>query len=505
MNQLAAALRRDKLLTAAFVLLATAHLLPLLLVRHLPMGDAPAHLAVVEIWRTPEGQGLMGQAYERRGGLPPYLTYYGALRVLGSVISLEAANKLLIVGYALVLPLSLAYLLAAFGRDRRLALLGFPLIYNVCFIHGFIANLIALPLLLGALGLLQRYLLTPSLRRELLLALLVAALYFTHLLAAVPFAIAGPIVFFAHVRRPRAIVRRSLFVWPTLAVAIGWTLRSSAGQGFSGPQRTPGLNMVVALDWLNNFLVGSVDEIVLLTMLGTLIACLLLPAGRPATSALPRGHWALGVSALALAALYFVTPGHLSRPWYHWATNVRLVLPALLLLLTLPQARLSGPRALLLAPLVGVMLFGAVVTAQGFRRFDATVRHLDRILPAIPANRRVLSLVYDETDGVHQGFPLRHLPLLYQVRSGGYMPYDFDMPMMPIGYRQPVTPAPFFKNPLDFRYAEHGRYYDYFLAIFRSAGEAPPTIAGATVDQVRLVKASGRFALYRNVGGRSRR
>ncbi|MBK6848123.1 MAG: hypothetical protein IPG96_11510 [Proteobacteria bacterium] len=482
------------------MLLAGAHLLPLLLARHLPMGDVPAHLAVVQIWRTPVGQGLMGQAYEHRSVLPPYLTYYGTLRLLGSVLSLEAANKLILVAYVLALPLSLAYLLGAFGRDRRLALLGFPLIYNVCFTHGFVANLLALPLLLGTLGLLQHYLRGPTLRRELLLALLVAAVYFTHVLAAAPFAIAAPIVFFAHVRRPRAVLRRSLFVWPTLAFALVWTLHSAGGQGFGGPHRTPAVNLVVALDWINNFLVGSVDELALLAVAGTLIACLLLPARGADAVALPRGHWALGASALAITACYFVAPGHLDQPWYHWATNVRLVLPALLLLLTLPQARLSGARALLLAPLVVLTLWSAVVTAQGFRAFDATVRHLDRVLPAIPADRRVLSLVYDETDGVHQGFPLRHLPLLYQVRQGGYMPYDFDMPMMPIGYHGAATPAPFFKNPQDFRYAEHGRYYDYFLAIFRAPGEAGPTLAGATTEQVRLVTQSGRFAVYQNLG-----
>ena len=500
MKGLAALLRRDKLLTLAFLLLTGAHLLPLLLARHLPMGDVPAHLAVVQIWRTPTDEGLMGRAYEHRSVLPPYLTYYGSLRLLGRVVGLETANKLILVAYVLALPLSLAYLLGAFGRDRRLALLGFPLIYNVCFTYGFVANLLALPLLLASLGLLQHYLLAPTLRRELLLALGVAALYFTHLLAAAPFAVAAPIVFFAHVHRPRAVLRRSLFVWPTLAFALVWTLHSAGGQGFGGPHRTPAVNLVVALDWINNFLVGSVDELALLAVAGTLIACLLLPARGPTEPALPRAHWAIGAGALAIAALYFVAPGHLDRPWYHWATNMRLVLPIVLLLLTLPQARLSGARALLLLPLIAVTLWSAAVTVQGFRRFDATARHLDRVLPSIPANRRVLSLVYDESDGVHQGFPLRHLPLLYQVRQGGYMPYDFDMPMMPIGYHGGPTPAPFFKNPQDFRYAEHGRYYDYFLAIFRAPGEAGPTLAGATTEQVRLVTQSGRFAVYQNLG-----
>ena len=49
-------------------------------------------------------------------------------------------------------------------------------------------------------------------------------------------------------------------------------------------------------------------------------------------------------------------------------------------------------------------------------------------------------------------------------------------------------------------YAELGRYYDYFLAIVHAPGEAGPTLAGATTEQVRLVTHSGRFAVYQNLG-----
>ena len=95
--------------------------------------------------------------------------------------------------------------------------------------------------------------------------------------------------------------------------------------------------------------------------------------------------------------------------------------------------------------------------------------------------------------------PFRHFPFLYQVRRGGYMPNGMFEPMMPVRYSRTVTPAPHPLDPEGFDFREHGRYYDYFIVVFRHADTY--TTFGGAGDRVRLLKSSGRFAVYQKTPG----
>lgn len=486
----------DKVFVLLYLALCAVYLAPVVLLRHLPMQDGPAHLALVQIWRHLDGDGVIAREYVARGGLPPYVTYYSLLRLLGGVLSLEAANRVILGAYVISLPLAVSYLATRFGRDRRYGLLAFPLIYNTPFVYGFTSNVVALPIFVVTIALLKEYLDRPKWTKELALALLVILLYFSHVLVAAAFAVGGPIVFFSQVHPPLRILRRCLFALPAMIIALLWSRGQTESSGFDGQYLSVSENITWLFSWTNDVQLGSVDEVALLVLGATLLLC---TTARVQSLALPRAQWSVALAALGVLALFFAAPAHTTKPLYHWATNVRLVVPALLLLLVVPRAELRGRQLGLLLPALAMFTYSGTSLFQSFSKFDAEVRHLDAVVSVIPENRRVLPLIFDQSDGLHQGYPMRNILLTYQAQKPGYMPEGLVSDNTPIAFRTQRTPGPFYKTPSDFRYSAHGRYYHYYLAGF-SKGQEPPETLAHSDGKVRLLKRSGRFAAYENVG-----
>jgi hypothetical protein len=488
----------DLTFSGLFALLSVTFLLPLAVTRILPLQDAPGHLAVVQIWRNLHVPGPMSESFRSVDRLSPYITYYWVLRLLGTLMSLEAAQKLVLAVYVVSLPASLAYALRRFGHDRRYALLSFCFIYNTSFIYGFISNVLAIPLFLLALGLLRSYLDRPSLGREIAVALVVLSVFLTHLLLAGALALALPIVFFSRVQTWREVLRRGLFVLPTLVLACWWVMHSMGEGRFTGNHIPPGANIPWFIQWTNDVLVGDADEIALLTVAASwiLAAAFSVPSG--AARVLPRGHWALGVSGIVVLTAAFFLPKHTSTPVYHWATNCRFVVPAVLLLLAGGPASLTGRRFWVLAPgLAGTLWMGANLIAS-FREFGALVGPLDAVIAAIPERKRVLPLTYHEEDGIHRTNALRQVLYYYEIRKFGYVPYLAE-PYPAVTWKTSAAPHPSHFRPTDFDYQRHGRYYDYFLTTSPPGQQPGPTFPGAG-GNVRLVAQGGRFAAYENIG-----
>jgi hypothetical protein len=495
LQRVADAVRADPVFYSLFALLSVVFLLPLFMTRILPLQDVPGHLAVAQIWRHLSDPGPMGQSFRSSGELSPYLTYYWLLRALGALMSLESAQKLLLVLYVVGLPAALAYTLRRFGHDRRYALLSFALVYNTPLIYGFMSNVIALPLFVVALGLLRAYLDRPSLGREVGLAVVVVLVFLTHLPMAGALAVALPVVFFTGVGSWRLIVRRGLFVLPTLLLGTWWLVHSVKQGPTSGVHLPPSGNMPWFLQWTNDVLVGSADEVALLLVGASwVLAAMLSVSGR----SLPRGHWALGVAGMLVLTAAFFLPKHGTTPVPHWATNCRFVVPALLLLLGALPASLAGRRIWVLAPgLAGTLWMGGNVIAS-FREFGALTAPLDSVIAAIPERKRVLPLTYNERDGIHQGFALRQALYYYEIRKLGYVPYLVDG-YPAVTWKTAATPHPSHFRPTDFDYQRHGQYYDYFMTTLGPGQEAGPTFPGAGAN-VRLVAKGGRFAAYENIG-----
>ncbi|MBK9264948.1 MAG: hypothetical protein IPM54_34845 [Polyangiaceae bacterium] len=487
----------DKLFAIVFVLLLVVYLYPIFAFKYLPMQDMPAHLAIVRIWSEIGTDSVLGQTYAARETHSPYIVTYGLLRLLSHVVSLHDAGKIVLFGYAASLPLSVAYTLRGFGRDPRLSLLAFAFIFNRQFVLGFFSSLVSIPLVIFGIGLLKRYLDAPSLRREATLAAFVVLLYFTHGLAALCFAIAAPIVFFSHEWRPLRILRRSLFVLPSLAIFLLWARRSSSGKPFAAHFSSVTANMVELVNWSINVLRGDTDEYVLVAVVATILLCAAFVARRPIRV---RRSFSMAAAGIGLLTAFFLLPSHISQPIDHWGTGGRVVIPGLLLLLGLPSIDLRGIRIALLIPALTVMLAGHAKLGKAMADFDRQARHLDTVIAAMPADKRVMCLVYQKEHPAFEASPFWHFLTYYQVQKGGATSDGLVNESTPVKWRGAPLPSLFpHVASTAFKYADVGSSFDLFLVLWPEKTEPSSSFPGAR-HNVRLLAKSGRFAVYENVG-----
>ncbi|MCA9669002.1 MAG: hypothetical protein KC503_25580 [Myxococcales bacterium] len=491
--------REDRLFAALFGALLLLYTLPLAIPRVLPLQDYAAHPRIVSVWRAldaPDAK-LMRSGYERRSALVPYASFYFTMRALGSVMSLEAAQRVILVVYGWALPLGLLYLLLAFGRDRRYALLAFPLIYNTPFIYGLLPQVLSYPMVLFALGLYKRSLDAPSVARDVGLAVLASVLYLTHLVGFTAFGLAAAVMWAGHVRSLRDGLRHGLFALPSLGLLFIWSTSRIASGELEVRFAPPAEKLAQLSPILNDVLLGMVDELALLGLAATLLCALVIGSReRP-----PRADWTLAGGAMAVLVGYFALPADVLKPNLNLGTSGRLLCVAVLLLCGLPRARLRGRAALVLAPaLLTSVVLGATLTST-FTTFGEQAGRIDEVLAKLPAQRRVLPLIYDAHDGVHRGEPLMHIVKLYQVRKGGYLPQAPVTDVAPFRLRGGVaTPQPVWRLPKTFHYLLHGAFYHYFFVIYGAGEKVLDAPVGATPAQAKLVAKAGRFALYKNIG-----
>jgi hypothetical protein len=500
--------RQDRVFFVLFALLAALYVAPVLLVRYPPLTDYIAHARIVELWRHADSgaQTLLATEHVAQSWLQPYTGYHIILRGVSALLPLELANKLFLIFYVLALPLSFVYLLSVLGRDRRLALFCFPLIYNSPLIFGLLPQVYALPILVFAIARLIRLLEQPTLRRELMLAALTVLLFFMHLSAFFAFGLAAIVIFFSHiiaasralqlglVATTRLAVRRGLFTLPALSVALLWRLTSDV------PSYEPvfvdlGVTFSRLFWGIIEIWPDQLDELLLITLFASALLLLMADVGaKDASDGTHTADWAVPAAGFVVLASAFCLPAATAKPVVVWGPNLRVVLPAVLLLLPLLRNSLRGKRALLLVPLLVMVLFHGVQINIRFVRFDRMARHIEPLLAAMKPNRRLLPLSLGAQDYQHNGGALLRLPELYQLRKGGFIPYlRVGGPAIPVRLKR-KAPLPQYDLALNFDYKRHGDY-DYFLVIWpsrlRSVGALPT--AG---KNVRLVKKSGRFALF---------
>ncbi len=123
----------------SFALALVASLLPLWLVRYLPMIDVPQHLSMIQVWnQLGDPDSPFHQFFMHRPGFTPYLTYYWVVSTLGVLLPLEAANRVFVSACVVGLPLATLALLRSLGRSPWLALLACPLAYDFSLRYGFL-------------------------------------------------------------------------------------------------------------------------------------------------------------------------------------------------------------------------------------------------------------------------------------------------------------------------------------------------------------------------------
>jgi hypothetical protein len=179
----------------AFWLIAAAHLIPVWSFRFLPTQDGPSHINNAQILKnyTNPTSGYK-DVFELRDDPLPNLTSHVLLAALMYVVPPLIAEKILVSAYVLGFAAAFRYFLGGFGaRCRPLSWLGLLFVFNRCFWLGFYNYCLSLVLLWVILGFCVRRRGVWNAGNALLLMLLFATEYFTHL-AGFLLALAGALM-----------------------------------------------------------------------------------------------------------------------------------------------------------------------------------------------------------------------------------------------------------------------------------------------------------------------
>jgi hypothetical protein len=215
----------------AYAIMLPFFLAPLFATRLLPGLDLPFHIAAADMLSKVGNPSSPYAAYYEGGlRIAPYAAHFFALAILGKVMNLLAAHKLIIVLYVSGLPLAMAWLLGGCRRSRIPALLAFPLAYNLTLHYGFVSFALSLPVVLLVLAAMVRLALAHGGRRVfgwwIVAAMLAVLLFLCHLqnflyglCAALAFAVLVP----ASWRRKAVAV---LALAPALCTLVWWHLQA---------------------------------------------------------------------------------------------------------------------------------------------------------------------------------------------------------------------------------------------------------------------------------------
>jgi hypothetical protein len=323
--------KHDKVILVVLILV---HLIPIWGFKYFPSQDGPAHLenaVIIRDYDDPDAS-LFRDYYEIH--MRPSANLFGHMILVGlvSVFPLLIAEKILLSGYIILLPLSVRYTLGAIRPGSQwLAVLSFPFIYNFPFQMGFYYFSYSLPVFFFLVGYWARDRSRFRIRELVSLALLTLLLYFTH---------------------PVSLV----MAWIVMAVVgIVWTLASSTG---SALQHHPGRGTIGAAIW--KWLLGP-----LLAFLPTMVlmAVFLQESGTERSGALPLDQTLRGLAKLSPLVSHDV-----NAVWFSTAFAGLFAVVAVFLVISKIVTRTRDRRdGLALAALVctAVCLFGPNRMAGG--------------------------------------------------------------------------------------------------------------------------------------------
>jgi hypothetical protein len=476
----------------AYGLAALVSVLPLWVTGHLPFVDLPQHLYLISVrQRLADPSTLYPRFFEARRAVTPYEGYYAAVGALTRIARLDMANRIVISGYVVAMPLTMAFLLRSLGRPAWPSLFALPLAYGDSLAWGFLNYCTAIPLALVSCGLVPRILKDPR-RRALwavLLAVSLLATFAFHVQALV-FAVLALLVLLVTTRvvnergflGGRTLVLVSAL--PTLALVGLWLaqrITRAPEVAFGAPWKAWGPLLSGENLAYKAFADNATDlPRVLANMLRDgsdrygLYAAFLCAVAAVATSFVPACRSSLEGQArvercrmlwLATLALmlFFLAPFDVRG--YAYYVNTRYAqLAALLVLGSVPALRPRLARGLTVAAAAAAILTGAAL-ARGFAAFDREARVLDTLVAATAPRPVIVGLVYDPSSRVVSHPVYLHAAADLARARGGVPNFSFALtPHSPIQYR--ATPPPTFPSewrPEQFDFLAHGRAYDHFL------------------------------------------
>lgn len=483
--------------------------------RYLPLFDLPNHLAAISVWRNlgDPTYGL-GELYRLNLQPVPYWGYFATVLALSRVVGVEIANKLFVTAYVVAMVWGVARLAKKTGRDPRLSLLVFPLLFTYSFKWGWLSFLGGTAVLLFAIEALLDCLGEPRWSRLLALGALALLTYAMHILPWFVLGVIAITFLVLSLRRWRAVLLTGAALIPSLLVAVYNFVHAAPAS--SGPNSVvrAGTKFVgnwEALDRSLRFLpfrfttmTDSRVEMICASLFGGIVAIALLSGilrrqSRSAANEPPTrlSRWAPELIALILTVLYFSLPIHIKQPIRWWGINFRLVPLIGMFIVLLVRGEFAGWRRALLAGSVGIFAITAVWLSLEFREFNRRAAGFDALLAHVPMGASVLYLCFERSDErfFYSAESFSEMGGYIQVRRGGYYPYQFEtgFPMLPKAPQR--FPAPAWSTLVhDFDPRAHASRFPFVLtyaepstgAAFRNKGALPPP----------LVAESGRWRLY---------
>jgi hypothetical protein len=447
-------LRAARPRTWLFYGLCVLALVPLWLVKRPPMQDFPQHLAAIRVLLDHDDPSYgLSNAVEIDLARTQYLAVYFVGCLLTRMVGTLVAGKLLFSAAIVGIPLATRRLLSELGRDERVALACFPFLYNAHVLLGFLNFVAALPLALYALVLAVRFRRGGSWQVGALLALMLALVFYTHVL---PFAMAALGVALVAIQRDKqATVRGLLPLVPAGFASVLWSQSSPAGSStadamvaaFTGQKLAtttfngPELTLHELPSWLTDNLPGSYDQALLWVSLGVLVGAVVWARAErhgPLVEGNSAGRrlWVLPLVAVVGA---FVMP--VSHDWI-WPISGRF--PYLALIFAVPVLpaweRTRGKVLLVSFSLLAVLHIGQY--AYAFRKFETEeATGFEEVLNTIPRGATVAGLVYDGSSLYVGRHPFMHFPAYSQAKNGGVYSYSFaETRQSPFSYRRPGGP-----------------------------------------------------------------
>lgn len=439
--------------SAFFVLLTSAALLPLVLLRHMVSIDGPSH--------------LYGAYVLAHHAMPLYQAYYHidlfptpnvatelVLAGLFRVLSPGTAEKVLVGGYVVLLCAGLRYAVRSVSPAARwLSYLAFPLVYQHLLYFGFYNFSFGLALSLFAAGSAVRYRGRWTPRRGLVLATFLVLTYFAHLLPLLMALLFTGVLVAHDVLRPpaaqlgpgarvRGAVVPALAVVPVVALTLAFVLRPSPYP--LAPVWSPALGKVAGLLSLGLPLrTFSTSEYVGTTALALLLGVLIALRLRARTGAAGLGV-PLGTAALLAVAVYFASPDRLNAGYGY--LNARLSYFAVVFpLLWLASWRVPRPAQVATVAVAVVVAVGlGVVRWPELRRYDGQISEVQAAGRTLPphATFTVVRLSRTPTPGSSWGpstDPLKHVGSLVATDIAGIdlVHYEAQLPYFPTQFRTP--------------------------------------------------------------------
>ena len=513
--------RQEPLTALAWLLVLAACVWPLWASGLLPFMDLPQHLATVRVLHSYNDPAYgVSHYFAVELGRTQYLAWYFLVDWLTYLMPLETAARLVFSLYAVGLPLSIAALLKAHGRDPRAALLAAPFVYNPFLFMGFANYVTALPLVFWGLALLQQLLDAFSWRRLVGLVFVTTLLFYDHAMAFVLYvALAGVTVLVgARGVHPRHWWRQSLHLAP-VSLAMLWWMRTSlilAGadewhKGLGGRNVAPvDIRFKPLLERFTSFpeflldaYPGHEDELVLIAWI-TLLA-LAWVIGRGAVNRreqtvreVLRAHVP---EALLVTSLLIYLASPISYKWI-WPIADRLV-PAVALLAIPALARQSTPwrTFTLVIPATILALATSSLHATRARQFTEEAGPIREVVAQAERGKKLMALIYQPQSAVMKWPAFLHFGQYYTVERGGMANFSFaNFPQSPVLFPDqdgpPNVPPRFEWTPEVFTMAEQGYWYDYYLIRDANPNRNP---FGLERSKVELIVRKGPWALYRNL------